>query len=99
MRLNIYAAFGSITGWFIIAPIFPPYIQLTYIDLLKHSIFGLLITIIIGLLFGTIDEYFEMRFKHIKTKLKYMEKMIEYRKLKEEIERQKNEPFIRKKQK
>lgn len=80
MRLNIYAVLGSIIGWFVIGPLFRPlpYFELTMVDMLQRGIIGLMLAIIFGLFFGTIDDYFEAKLKHAKL-------MQEYYKLKREI--------------
>jgi predicted membrane chloride channel (bestrophin family) len=79
MRINVYAVLGSIIGWFVITPIIPPFIKTTPIELLQRGIIGLLLAILMGLIFGTWDEYFEARLEHAKL-------MREYYELKREIE-------------
>jgi predicted membrane chloride channel (bestrophin family) len=79
MRLNVYAVLGSIIGWFVLAPLVPPFIKMTPIELLERGILGLILAIFIGLIFGTWDEYFEAKAEHEKL-------MARYNKLTEEIE-------------
>jgi len=78
MRINIYGVLGSIIGWFVIMPLLPPYVNLTPIEMLQRGIMGLFFTIIVGLFFGTLDDYFEAKLEHGKI-------MREYYKLKKEI--------------
>lgn len=57
MRINKAVTLGAIAGWFIVAPLVPPYRITSPIDLLWNAIIGILFSMLIGLLFASYDDY------------------------------------------
>lgn len=64
MRISLPETLGAIIGWFIIAPIVPPYIDRSPLQLIERSILGLIIVISIGLFFGSLKDLHKAEKEH-----------------------------------